>query len=153
MLGALQVHELDEPAGRVLALPARHPSHLGPEDDVAQHRAPRKERVVLEHHARELAVAVCGGEADLAGGGRLQTRDDLEQGGLAAAGGPEEDQELAGLHVEGDGLERAHALAGAPDQPVLADVTEREEQAARRYSRKVRSTTRSIGTFSFTHPI
>jgi len=75
----------------------------------------RVERVVLEDHGD---VAVLGvdvvddafADADLARGDLLEARDHAERGGLAAAGGPDEDDELPVVDVEVeafDGVESA----------------------------------------------
>jgi hypothetical protein len=156
LLGAAQVHQLDQAARALLALAARHPAHLGPEGDVSEHGAPREERVVLEHHAGELAVAARGGRKSIAPeDGASRPAMICSRVGLAAAGGPQQDEELARRDVEGDGLERGHPLPGARDVPGLADVAEGQQHGGRRprYSRNERSTTRSIGTGSFTQPI
>ena len=70
----------------------------------------RVERVVLEHHGD---VAVAGlelvdhpaADRDLAGGDRLEAGDHAQQRGLAAAGGADEDDELAVGDVEVDAVD------------------------------------------------
>jgi hypothetical protein len=52
--------------------------------------------------SRQSGVVGRRGNEDLAGGGVDETGDHAEERGLAAAGGPEEEEELAGIDVEGD---------------------------------------------------
>ena len=86
--------------------------------DILQHRAPRIEHRVLKHIGHELgvgpghrlacdqhtaAVVVKGNEAG----------DDIEQGRLAAAARPQQDQEIVFLRRDADLIEGAdHAIAG-----------------------------------------
>ena len=79
--------------------------HLQREGDVVAHRHVRIERIGLEHHGqlalgRGLVGDVAAVDADGAGGGVLEPGDQAQQGGLAAAGGADEDDELAVLDVE-----------------------------------------------------
>ena len=103
---------------------ARDVAGLHPEGDVLAHRLGRVERVGLEHH-RDVAVARRGvvdqppGDLDMAVAQRLEPGDQVEQGGLAAARGPDEDDEFARLDLEVDALDHlvgpeafAHALKG-----------------------------------------
>ena len=67
----------------------------------------RVERIGLEHHCnaalgRVEIGDVLAADEDLAGGRLLETRDGAQQRGLAAAGRPDEDDELAVLDVEVD---------------------------------------------------
>jgi len=121
-----ELHEVDQPPSGRLALGGRHLADLGPEDDVLGHGAPREQRVLLEHHAGELLRAAPLGKADLAARGLLQPRNDLEQRGFPATGGTEENQELAGHHVERDRLQRDDRFAGPRDGPHLAEVPQLE---------------------------
>ncbi|MNT38091.1 hypothetical protein D3C72_1742690 [compost metagenome] len=54
-------------------------------------------------------------DLDAAGGGVLKAGDGAQQGRLAAAGGPDEDDELAVLHFEIDALENLMAAIGLAD--------------------------------------
>jgi hypothetical protein len=80
-------------------------AHLQPEGDVLHHRHVRKQRVALEHHA---GVAVPGrqkGHILAADARRAAARldeagDHAQGGGLAAAGRPEQHDELAVGDVE-----------------------------------------------------
>jgi hypothetical protein len=78
----------------------------------------REQRVVLEHEAD---AALVGGQArhvlsakhDAAGIGRLEARDHAQRRGLAASRRPEQRQELARRHVEGDVTRRVHLTLDA----------------------------------------
>jgi hypothetical protein len=87
----------------------------------------RVERVVLEHHGD---VAVHGREVvdplrsdpDIAGGDFLQPRDHPERRGLAAAGGADEDHELAVADVEVHVLHGVHAAVVELVDPCQDDL-------------------------------
>ena len=83
----------------------------------------RVEGIGLEHH-RDVAVLgmhvvdVALADEDIAARARLEPGDDREQRGLAAARGPEQDQEAAVLELDVDVVEHldgAEALADALD--------------------------------------
>ena len=85
----------------------------------------RKERVVLEDHA-EAATLRCERidtplvEPDLARARREQPGEEIQRGGLAAARGAEEGDELPAPHLEGEVVEdvlRPEVLAQAEPQP------------------------------------
>ena len=85
------------------------------ERDVSQHSEPRHQRVALEDHR-----AIEAGTADLAPahehvavGRGLEAGEDVEYGGLAAAGMPDQADELALLHPEVDVLEHRRVRAVA----------------------------------------
>ena len=93
---------------------------LQPEGHVLEHRHVRVERVGLEHHGdaalgRRQSVDALAADADLAGGDVLEPGDQAQQRGLAAAGRPDEDDELAVGDVEVDAVRctslRAERLA------------------------------------------
>ena len=70
------------------------------EGDVARHRHVGEERVGLEHHVDRPPVGRQRGqihavEQEGAIARRLEAREHAEQGGLAAAGGPQQGEELA----------------------------------------------------------
>ena len=96
----LDLQQLCDPQDRLLARRLRHAAHVEAELHVLGHVHVRVEGVGLEHHGD---VAVLGvdvvdhalADADLAGAGLHQPGDDVEQGGLAAAGRPQQHQELA----------------------------------------------------------
>ena len=85
--------------------------------DVLAHAQVREEREVLEHHAH---ASLLGGdegivvgdhdavEADGSGIGALETGDEAQGGGLAAAAGPEQREHFAGIHIDVDGIRRDH---------------------------------------------
>ena len=79
--------------------------HLQGEGDVLLDSQPGEQGGLLEHHA-----PVGGGafhfhtvDGDLAGGGMDQACNQTQDGGLAAAGGADQADELAGLHGGGHG--------------------------------------------------
>src|SRR3984957_7720107 len=99
----------------------RHLAHFEAEGDVLGHRHVRKQRVALEYESGiappwrqrgNIAVA----EAHAAGGRFDEAGDDAQGGGLAAAGGPKQDKELAIGNIERkvvDGPEVAVGLGDA----------------------------------------
>jgi hypothetical protein len=77
-----------------------HAAHAQAEADVLHDAHVRKERVVLEHHAKAASlgrqrVDPLVVEADRSAGERQQARDAIERGRLAAAGRTEQCDELA----------------------------------------------------------
>src|SRR5262249_15787535 len=89
-----------------------------PEAHVLPDRQPGKERGLLEDQAalRRRRLARIPERPDMALGGILQAGDEIEQGALAAARGPEEDHEFARLDVEVDLAQRlvCASCAGGP---------------------------------------
>ena len=114
-LEAEQLRDLGDLGGHLgLGLAA----HLQREAEVALDGHVRIERVVLEDH-RDIAVAGLDEvrqptvDVDLAVGRVLEAGDDLEDRALAAARGPEQDEELAGRYGQvdaGQGVHRSVAL-------------------------------------------
>ena len=94
------------------------PGHAQREGDVLPHRHVRIKRVGLEHHRQAaLGRRDVGGvravDQDCAGRDVLEPRDQSQERGLAAAGGPDEDAELSVLDVQvqrGNDLQVAKAL-------------------------------------------
>ncbi len=91
----------------------RHAPHLQAEAEVLAHGHMRVEGVGLEDHG-DIAVLGCDAgdvaiaDPDAPARERLEARDHAQQRGLAAAGGPDEDQALAIRHVDldpGDGID------------------------------------------------
>ena len=123
----LEPHQLDEFVGDVLDLLARQLALARAEADILPHRHPRKQGVVLEHHA---AVAAGRGDGfdldqDFAGGGLFEARDHAQQGRLAAARSADQAHERASLDRRVDARERfdlavadLKALAHATDNHV-----------------------------------
>src|SRR5262249_28992328 len=84
------------------------------EGDVVRHREMRKEGEALEHHGGISLVGreprhVLAPEQHGSGVGRSESGDAAEQGRLARAAGPEEQEELAGLDAEIDYVEGGDA--------------------------------------------
>ena len=96
------------------ALRRRHAPCLQSEHDVLGHRQMREQRIGLEHHGdaarggrQARNVAAADFDAALARG--LQSGDDAQAGGLAAAGRPEQHGEAARSHVQRDAVQRGRA--------------------------------------------
>src|SRR5262249_39062136 len=80
--------------------------------DVVPHREVGIEAVALEHHgdaagAGRQVVDHVTADHDVPRGLLLEPRDDAQQGGLAAAGGPEQDHELAVARLQADAVDRS----------------------------------------------
>ncbi len=80
----------------------------------------RVERIVLEHHG----AAAIGGidviddlvvDADFARGDRFQSRDHAQEGRLATARGPDDDDELAVVDLDVDTVKDLLAIIGFLD--------------------------------------
>ena len=105
-------------------LGAGDPLFLEPERDIARHRHVRPQRVGLEHHADvplpgRQAGDVGAANQDPAAVGAVESRDQPEQRGLAAAGRPEKGEEFAGTDVE---IDRFQHVVGAVRQVHLFDA-------------------------------
>ena len=111
---------------RPAPLGLRHAAHLHAEAHVLLDAHRGVERVGLEHHGdvaprRREVVDGAPVDADLAPGDRLEPRDGVKEGGLAAARRPHQDEESALLDREVDVLEDL-------DRPVvLVEVVDFEE--------------------------
>src|SRR3990170_4356491 len=98
----------------------RQPPHLGTELHVLLNGQPGEERRLLEHHTplvvrpRDLGVV----QPDAPRAGRDEARDDPKQGGLPAAGGPNDADKVSLLDAQRD------ALQGG-DRPVAGGVLQR----------------------------
>ncbi len=81
--------------------------------------APGQQRVLLEDQAPIQAGSGNGDavQQDLPGGGAGQAAEQVQQGGLAAAAGADEHQELPGADVQGDVFQRGHPAGGAAPAP------------------------------------
>ena len=102
-------------SARTRSAPLVELQDLGRQQHVLDHVPPRQQRGALEHQAdvAPRCVDACAVHAHLAGARRQQARDDPEQRRLAAAGAPDERDELALPHLEVDVVERVQALAAA----------------------------------------
>jgi hypothetical protein len=110
-----QLHERELPARDVFALGLGHALHLEPEGDVAERGAPREQlREILEHHTavEPVAVDLLAADADLAAGRTEKARDQIEQRGLAAAGGPDDTEKFGLLDVEARGCDARDTACG-----------------------------------------
>jgi hypothetical protein len=123
-----ELHHLEHLLDLALAVAARDPREPQAVGHVLRHRHVRPERVALEDHRHapplgrdherrggEHAVA----DADLAAVGREEAGDQAQRGGLAAAGGPEERDQLARAHRQVEAGHRGHvaeALGEAADR-------------------------------------
>jgi len=85
-----QVHQFQEFLGLGLALGLAHAAEFQGQLDVLAGGQPGEQGGVLEHEGGTVA-----GHFQSARRRRLQSRDDVQQGGFAAAGGTEEGNELA----------------------------------------------------------
>ena len=128
-----------------VGLGRRDPLHAEAEADILAHREMREQGVALEHlvhiaPVRRLAGDVGAVEEDGADVGILEAGQQAQERRLAAAGGTEERQELAGAHGEADvvdGGEIPEALGDAADLDHGGPVgTHAWTRAPRRCSRR-----------------
>ena len=115
----LREERSDAGAGRT----PRHALHLEPEGHVVDDPPPGHQRVALRHEGEGpvAAVELASVERDLAPVGNELAEHQPEEGRLAGAGGAEDRDELAGLHVERDAGE--HLRVTEPQR----DVAERKQ--------------------------
>ena len=90
-----------------------HLAHFQRKADVVGHAHGGVKGVALEHHGdvalgRGHAQHIAPGNAQLALARLFKPGNDVEQGGLAAARGPDQDQKLTRSHVDVDALEHLH---------------------------------------------
>ena len=105
-------------ATRCLSVPSRQSSQRQRQADVAGDRQPRKQRRLLEHQRRRARAL----DDDLALGRGIEPGHEREQGALAAAGRPDEADELARRDGERDPVERAVRRL-APDRTLWTHST------------------------------
>jgi len=122
---ALQRDQREQRVGLRPARLAVHPARLKPEGDVVAHAHQRKQRKGLKNHrSRPLVRAkprhVAAADLDAALGRLQKPRDHAQDGGLAAAGGAEDREELAARNGEADA---AHRAGGAESH---ADIDQRD---------------------------
>jgi len=118
VLGVREAHQLEGRVRARLQLGLRLAEHaLHRQVDVAEAGEPRQQRVVLEHHAavRPRAVDVLVGEQDGARASLQESRHQVEQRALAAAGVADEADELALLHGEVDAGQDVRIAEGHVD--------------------------------------
>jgi hypothetical protein len=99
--------------------------------DIAQHAAPRIERVLLEHEAAVGAGAgdELAADQDAPAGRTREALQDAQQRGLAAARGPDDDEELARRDVEIDILQCHQPLTAARE--FHTEILDRDRGGAR----------------------
>ena len=124
-LEAGEVHQRERPRDPALQLLPAEPERLETEGDVLADVEMGKERVVLEHHAEPPGHRIGPGhvlavDQDPAGVGRLESRQQPERRGLAAAAGPQQREDLASLERERDAVHR-HGAVEPLGQPVEAE--------------------------------
>src|SRR5207302_7160763 len=116
-LEAVELDERQRLLDPALDLRLGHLADAQPEGHVLEHFVVRKQRVVLEDR---VDVALVGRqrrhvlvlEQQLAAVGLLEAGDDAQRRGLAAAGGPEEGQELRAADREIDALQNGSSREG-----------------------------------------
>src|ERR1700693_5025932 len=108
VLEAFQPDELQQLHGALAVGGADRAGDFAADDGVGEHRAPRQETVVLEHKAAVAAGLAHGAavEQHLARGRALETGDDAQERGLAAAARPDHGNEFAALDRETDAAQR-----------------------------------------------
>ncbi len=105
VLLAAQLHHVQRTGHALDALVLGHVAHAQGVGHVVAHRHVRKQRVVLEHHAKVALVRRRAGdglfvEEDFARGGRLETGQHHQRGGLAGARGAQQGQEFTALDLQ-----------------------------------------------------
>jgi len=108
----LQPDQFQGLSGAYLVLRRRQALHLGAEDHVLPHREPGKQGGLLEHHGavRTRLADPRAIDFEAAGGGRFETGQQVEQGGLAAARRPEQRGEFAVRDGQVDALQRRYGV-------------------------------------------
>ena len=100
---AVQPHQAQELGGPGLAGRLADAAQAEGQLDVAGHAEPREQGGILKHQR-----GVAGRALDPAGRGPVQPGDQVEQGALAAPGGPDQAHELTRCHRQGDAIEGGH---------------------------------------------
>ena len=114
LLEAAQAHHVQRLGDAALLLRRRQLPHAQAEGDVVRHRHVGKQRIGLEHHrgvapVRRHVGHVAVAEPDLAAVGRDEAGHHPQRRGLAAAGRPEQRDELAIGHIERDIIDGGEA--------------------------------------------
>ena len=112
-----QLDQFEHGLDRLLDLAARQAAHLQAETDVLGHAHVREQGVALEHRVDRAAERrqVLHGfavQADGAAAGLLEAGNQPQQGGLAAAGGAQQGEELVGADLQRHLVEGAQGLSG-----------------------------------------
>jgi len=123
-----QLHQREQLLRPREALAPPHAADAQAVGDVLGHRQVREQGVRLEHHAHVAAVhgdagEVAVAEPQVAGRGRLEARDDAQERGLAAAGGPDEADQRTAREAQVDAVQGhggAEALTETLDHEVGA---------------------------------
>src|SRR5258708_16514891 len=136
-------------AADLATLPASHAADLEPDCDVAEHRSPRWEAVILDHETAIVArsphrAALDGDAARIRLG---QAGHDAKQRRLAAAAGPQKTHELVGWDAQADVVEDVNAAAGAVAGGIhLGEVSDLEHcRRAREHSIRRRQSLGVVG--------
>src|SRR3546814_807358 len=123
-----QAHHLDEPLGRLAPLGSLHALHLQAKRHVLGNGQPRKQRVLLEHHAAvRIDVAHFAAVDDNASGaGLFETRHQVEQRRLAATRSSQHDQKFAARNLQ------VHAVQRLERPEILGDALDRNHGIVQR---------------------
>src|SRR4051812_34775362 len=99
-----QSRKLEVFASNAIAFRLGYSPHLWAESDVLENRLPRKQRERLEYYAAIGTGPLNGGavQQDFAAGIGNEAGDHVQDGGLAATGGPDNRNELSLLDIKGD---------------------------------------------------
>src|SRR5690554_2828766 len=110
----LQAHQMDVFPGNALALFSGNAAHLRTESHIPHDRLPREKGKVLEHHPAigPGALNRTAVQQHLAAGRFYKPGNDVQDGGLAAAAGTEDGNELSGFDLERYIPDGKHLLAG-----------------------------------------
>ena len=112
---ALQIHHLQILVGQLLGLLLALTLELEPKLDVLLHGEPGKQGVLLEHDATVGAGTcnLCAIYQNLALGRGLQSADNIEQGGLTAAGRADNTDKLIFMNIHIHAVEGHHLTVAA----------------------------------------
>ena len=122
VLEPVQPDQIDKLGDQALAFGLRNPAQLEAVADVAGHRAPRQDRMFLKHHAAIGPRPMDRRPVDLhlAFAVRQQAGENIQQGRLAAAAGPDHGDEFPLLDLEVDIVKGMNRLAGIFIRVVVA---------------------------------
>ena len=116
------------------ALRLAEPAQLGADFDVAEHRAPRQQRILLRHVAEPDTFRHGERAGQLRAWGQ-QAAHAVEECRLAAAARPNQDDDLAGLDGQVHALERDEAAGAKRDRKIPGLDQRRRLRLLGRYRR------------------